>query len=436
MEIVKERSGNEAHLRLFGRLDNHWSQSLDETLYDVARDGVRHIRLDFSGVTYVSSAGAAVLLKHYRDATALQGSLQISAASERARNALRLMGFVELLIAGSRGDAARRKTLSIPLPLESGSATFESRVLDGKKSRYSLTGSPDLRTQSSPVSVYRDVFALGVGALGANHEECKDFFGEFVAVAGGAAFMPTDGTATPDYMLSSVGLVPTVQALYAITFQGAPSYQLRFEGNSADAGVPLSEIVHACASLAGTPTVGIVMAADITGLVCARLRRSPGRSEAVHFDFPAVREWLSFTPEREFARFSCLAVGLVSASPSPSLAPFLRPVSDEHHGHFHAAVTAFRPLPRGKLPVADVVSAWFQPRSVLSVVHLLRDSRAIEGAGESEFQRGACWIFPIEERRESPIDGRESPLDEGESPLARREPPPDGSEPPAEGGAA
>jgi hypothetical protein len=60
-----------------------------------------------------------------------------------------------------------------------------------------------------------------------------------------------------------------------------------------------------------------------------------------------------------------------------------------------AIVTAFRSLPRGKLPVADVVSSWLQPRSVLSVVHLLRDARPLEGAGESEFQRGLGWIFPI-----------------------------------------
>jgi hypothetical protein len=56
-----------------------------------------------------------------------------------------------------------------------------------------------------------------------------------------------------------------------------------------------------------------------------------------------------------------------------------------------------RSLPRGKLPVTDIVSAWLQPRSVISVVHLLRDARANEGAGESAFQRGACWIFPIAE---------------------------------------
>lgn len=400
MEIVKERTGSVVHLRLFGRLDNHWSQSLDEALHEVAREGARQVQLDFSGVTYLSSAGAAVLLKHHRDATALHGSLQISAASERARNTLRQMGFVELLLAGATRSAP--KTLSVPLPSESESASYESRVLDGKKAELSLIGSPDLKTQSSPLSIYRDVFALGVGALGANHDECRELFGEFVGAAGGAVFMPTDGTATPDYMVSTVGLVPAVQAMYAIAFRGSPAYQLRFEANTPDAGVPLSDIARACASLAETPTVGIVMAADITGLVCARLRRSPAGADAVQFDFPAVREWLSFTPEKEFARFSGLVVGVASASPSPSLAPFLRPVSEEYQGHFHAVVTAFRSLPRGKLSIADVVSAWLQPRSVVSVVHLLRDARPRDasrlvdaGAGESEFQRGVCWIFPI-----------------------------------------
>lgn len=396
MDIVKERADNVVHLRLFGRLDNHWSQSLDDVLHDVAREGARHVRLDFSGVTYVSSAGAAVLLKHQRDAAALHGSLKISAASERARNTLRQMGFVELLIAGGSAGAVPRKTLSIPLPLDSERATYESRVLDGRKSDYALAGRPGLGTQSTPISIYRDVFALGVGALGASHEECRDAFGEFVGAGGAAAYMPTDGTTTPDYMLSTVGLVPTVQAVYAITFRGAPSHQLRFEANTPDAGVPLSDIVRACVSLAGTPTVGIVMAADVAGLVCARLRQSPGRGEA-RFDFPAVREWLSFTPEREFARFSGLVVGLVSESPSASLAPFLRPVSDDVQGHFHAVVTAFRSLPRGKLPLAGIISAWLQPRSVISVVHLLRDTRPIEGAGESELQRGVCWIFPMRE---------------------------------------
>ena len=406
MEIVKERSGGLLHLRLSGRLDNHWSQPLDDALEEVIREGARHMRLDLTGVSYVSSAGAGVLLKRYRDAAALQGSFQISAASDRVRETLRQMALEDVLFGAPGAEGARRKTLSVPLPVDSESASFESRAFEPARSECSMFESP------AAIAIHKDVYALGVGALGTSHDECRDLFGEFVAAAGSAAFMPTDGTATPDYMLSTGTLVPEVQALYAIAFRGAPSHQLRFEANTPDAGVPFSEIVRACVSLAGASKVGIVMAAEIAGLVCARLRRSPA-SENVRFDFPAVREWLSFTPEREFARFSSLVVGLVSTSPSE----LLRPISDEHHGHFHAAVTAFRSLPRGKLEIAEVVAESFQPRSVVSVVHLLRDSRAIEGAGESEFQRGACWVFPIAEDSPLPLagEGQGEGLDSGET---------------------
>ena len=387
MDIVKEQSPGILHLRLSGRLDNHWSQPLDDALQEGIREGARHIRLDLSGVSYLSSAGAAVLMKHHRDATTLHGSLQILAASERVRKTLRHMALEAPLFGMQDGEIARHKTLSIPLSIGSERGTYESRMLGQPSVELSIHPEP------TALAIEKDAFAIGVGALGSSHDECRDFCGEFVAAAGCAAFMPTDGTSTPDYMLSTGTALPEVQAQYAIAFRGTPSHQLRFEANTPDAGVSLSEIVQACLSLAETSTAGIVMVAEVAGLICARLRRSPAQ-DGVRFDFPAVRDWLSFTPEREFARFSSVVVGVASSSPSAPLGKFLRPLSDATQGHFHAAVTAFRSLPRGRLEVAEVVRESFQPRGVVSVVHLLRDARPIEGAGESEFQRGACWVFP------------------------------------------
>jgi hypothetical protein len=43
------------------------------------------------------------------------------------------------------------------------------------------------------------------------------------------------------------------------------------------------------------------------------------------------------------------------------------------------------------------VNTLFDTTSLQGVLHLLTDDRAIEGAGESEFVRGACWIAPIGE---------------------------------------
>ncbi len=207
--------------------------------------------------------------------------------------------------------------------------------------------------------------------------------------------MPTDGTSTPDYMISRGDLVPEIQALYAITFTGSPAHLLRFEARPAGSAVPLGELLDTCASIAGTAEFGVVMAGEVSGLICAALRRSPAGRDAARFDFPAVREWLSFTPEHEYPRSSSHVVGVASASPSEAARPFLRPVSDGLQGHFHAAVTAFRSLQQGKISIADVLAKAFRPRSVLSVVHLLRDNRPIEGAGESEFLRGAIWLFPL-----------------------------------------
>ena len=394
MEIVKERAGNVTNVRVSGRLDNHWSRPFDDALDEVLREGARHVRLDLTGVSYLSSAAVDVLMKAYRETAALQGTLLLSAASDGVRNVLRLMELEDLLFGSPAAEVARRRTLSVPLPVASQRASYESRRLEEGRAVCRLVGDPSAREQSFSIDVERDLFALGVGALGSSHEECREIFGEFVAVGGSAAFMPTDGTSTPDYMSSSGAFAPQMQALYAIVFQGSPGHLLRFEASTPGGGVALNEIVRTCASLAGTPQFGLVMAAEVMGLMCVRLRQSPARGDGVQFDFPAVREWLSFTPEREHAGTSSVVVGFVSSSPSAAMRPFLRPVGDGFHGHFHAAVAAFHSLPRGAA-IADVAGLAFQPRSVLSVVHLLRDRFTVEG-GDSEFFRGTCWVFPID----------------------------------------
>jgi hypothetical protein len=311
-----------------------------------------------------------------------------------------MVALESILFAASPAPAAPAPAASLPRQIESDLAIFDCYSLAAAPSECRLLGNPGILSQgayagANSITAGEDMFALGLGAWGHDFDECRGLFGEFLAAAGSAAYMPTDGTSTPDYVMKLEELVPEIQALYAIVFRGSPCYLLRFECATRASAVPLSEVVRACASVAGTPDFGIVMAAEVAGLVCAILRRSPDQPDPARFDFPGVRDWLSFTPEHEHARTSSLVVGAASASPREPLRPFLRPVSDQHHGHFHAAVTAFRSLPRGKLEIADVLAQVFQPRSVVSVVHLLRDLRPIEGAGESEFLRGACWVFPL-----------------------------------------
>lgn len=404
MEIVKERAGDYLDVRVSGRLDNHWSTPFDEAIEEMIREGAHHLRVDLTDVTYLSSAGIGALMKAYSDTTNLQGSFVISAASDRVRTVLKMVA-LESLLFGEEVEPERRiataPATATVTQIQSEHALFECHSLPGAPCDVQLVGDPTkLQTgfdESTRLIAAPDVFALGVGALGHSYDECRGLFGEFLAAAGTAAYMPTDGTSTPDYMTRSGELVAEIQALYAIVFRGSPSHLLRFEGATQGSSVPLSEIVSVCAEVAGTPQVGIVMAAEVSGLICTLLRRSP--VEASRFDFPAVREWLSYLPEHEHARSSSIVVGIAEQSALCTVhsAQFLRPVSENMHGHFHAAVTAFRSLPRGRVDMTDVLAQAIQPRSVTSIVHLLRDDRPIEGGGESEFLRGACWVFPIGE---------------------------------------
>jgi anti-sigma B factor antagonist len=401
MEIVRQRSGDVLELRVSGRLDNHWSGPFEEALAEIVREGIHHVRVDLTAVNYLSSAGIGALMIGYNEMQALQGSFVVTAASDRVLSILQMVGLESILFATSQ-VATAEPDRALPKQIQSESALFESWTLDARPSTLHLSGRPDILTErayaagdAGSLTAASDRYALGVGALGHGFDECRNLFGEFVVAGGIAASMPTDGTTTPDYMMTSGDLVPEMQTLYAIEFRGAPAALLRFESSTTGGGTPLSEIVRVCSTIANTPSFGVVIAAEVSGLVCTRLRRSPAVDDSARFEFPAIREWLSFASEHEFARSSSLVVGIASSSPSAAIAPFVRPLHDSFAGHFHAVVTAFRSIPRGSVAIADVLQQSFQPRSILSVVHLLTDNRSIEGAGESEFQRGACWIFPL-----------------------------------------
>ena len=54
-----------------------------------------------------------------------------------------------------------------------------------------------------------------------------------------------------------------------------------------------------------------------------------------------------------------------------------------------------RPLRKGRIELKPSVAELFDGHSLQAVLHLLSDPRGFNGAGESEFFRGALWIAPV-----------------------------------------
>ena len=142
------------------------------------------------------------------------------------------------------------------------------------------------------------------------------------------------------------------------------------------------------------------MVGEAAGLVGASLRRSPALAgEAPDFDFPEIRRWLSFTPDRAFPSSQALVVGVASRGTATAngAGAFLRPIGATGlTGHFHAAAFSHRPLPRGPLELETTVASLFEAEAPRGLLHLIRDDRPASGLGESEFWRGALWAASID----------------------------------------
>jgi len=406
MEVVRERREGFLEVRIKGRLDNYWSELLAEQLEQMLQEGAHDLRLDLTEVNYLSSAGIGLLVRFRQRLHTINGTLVITNASERVRSVIKLVALEAMFfsapsVAGSVSAPAAGKAF------ERDGVTYEHFTLDLAASLVcSSAGDPaalfgGAYTASQPLEFPAASFGLGVGAFGDSFEDCEPRFGEFLAAAGAAAQSPTADSERPDYVLGSGSLVPELQALYALRCEGAFAHLLRFDaaGDARDTrSISLGRLAAAAREVAAADALGFVMVAEAAGLVGAALRRSPTVA-GERFRHPEVREWMSFSAERVHAMTTVLVVGVLSAQdpPAPALVPFLRPFTPDAAllGHFHSAVFHYRPVQLGKVELHETVAALFQPGALLSVLHLLADTRPISGAGESEFRRGACWFAPL-----------------------------------------
>jgi anti-anti-sigma factor len=401
MEITRTAADGCMELTITGRLDGYWADHLDAGLTETVREGHHRLRLNLSGVTFISSAGIAVLVKFYKRLTAIKGGLAISSASKPVRTVLDITRLSALLI--DETPAAAPETFMGRLLVRNG---LMLQVFDlapgarlvcrthGHEGTLGAADAPQGTTLACPASR----FAFGIGAFGATDAECRDRFGEFVAVAGAAGYLPGDGTGVPDYLVASDAEAPEVRALRAVACDGAFAQQFRFDVKPPGTVVALNELAAAGIDMAGG-AVGMVMVAETSGLVGASLRESPAVARTSEFfAFPAVRGRLTFTAERAFARTLTLVTGVAQRKGGPLTGNHVRPLDarGELEGHFHAAAFPFYPFKKGRIELKDTVRALFDAGGLMALLHLLHDDREIVGVGDSEFTRGACWIAPLD----------------------------------------
>lgn len=413
MEISPADLEGRRILRLRGRFDANWAGHVGEAIEGAIRTGHHEVDLDFDHVQYLSSAGIRVLVQYYKRLKAARGGLRVLRPAGTVRAVLELSGMAGMLVAAGHETPApvcatappdsgqtrvrrwNHEGLELELhPLSEG-CDFKGGV-HGDPSALAtgrVSGAVPTRLGCDP-----DLVAVGLGAFGEGREETRGRFGESLAVAGAVLSMPTDGSSVPDYQVAEDRLVPGIELLYGLSGRGKFAHLLRFEAGQCPRGsAGLSDLVQLALGCTSAPALAMVFVAESACVVGATLLRSPdGADGRSPLDFPGIRDWLEFTTERTDERGVVLGVGFVERNPGAVVQPFLRPVggSSRAHGHFHAAVFPYRPLPKGRLDLVGAVDQLIQAASARSVMHLLADERPFEGMGQTDLMRGACWFSP------------------------------------------
>jgi len=410
MEITQQVNGPVVDMRASGRIDGYWAEHLEQALAGVVSAGHHRVRLDCSDVTFMSSAGIAVLMKFRKELARVDGAFHVVNPSKPVASTLALARLADLLVEGPRAAPAAAAPAAAPAPPAMRERTidgtaFEIYELDpratlacqaigepGRLANGSFTEAYPLGTDAAP-----PLFAVGVGAFGDSFDDCRPRFGELLSVAGATVYQPADGTNVPDYLVASGGLAADVRVLYGMSATGRFSHVLRFESSEPGAAIGLSRLLRACLDIAAVPAIGVALVAETSGLVGAALRRSPAEplAEGDFFTHPGVRTRLAFTAQPAFTRSVALAAGIVSRVTGGPATPQLRSLGAGCDGHLHGAAFPFRAIRKGRIDLADTVTALFESDPPLGVLHLVHDDREAAGSGESELVRGACWLAPL-----------------------------------------
>lgn len=422
MQIELSSAGELLELELSGVLDNDSATHLSDAIDDAVHDGWHRVLVRLTGITYLSSAGISVLLAAKKQFAELHGVFGICDLQPDVERVLQQTRVLDGLTCDP--DSARKGSLTgtatrmskMRVASEDGVELQIFRIKSAGTFQCELVGTPQsfhenthslTECSCTAVSFPQSSIGLGLGALGTDFESSRSRFGEFLSVAGTVAQSAPAGSSLPDYQISRGEFSPTVQTGYGIKCHGEFSHLIRFNATDTGQPIPLKKLVRQSMQTIETDLATVVLLAECSGLVGTQLRQSPVTvgvdSDDSRFEFPQIREWLSYSSEQVHRRTLALCVGIASSEKSgpkgSTLQNFLRPMeeSESLSGHFHAAVFPYRPLKKRTLDLHVSVTDLFDSGSIQDVLHLLTDNRPINGAGESEFIGGACWIGPIKQ---------------------------------------
>lgn len=98
MEIEYRKSGANVTVFLFGEIDHHNAQTINQKIDKIIEsEGAKHLVLDFHKVSFMDSSGIGVVLGRYKRMTARAGKISMIGATPLIKKIFVLSGVDKLI---------------------------------------------------------------------------------------------------------------------------------------------------------------------------------------------------------------------------------------------------------------------------------------------------------------------------------------------------
>ena len=393
MEIVSKKWNVFDVLEIQGRIDGLASAGLKRSIDNAAVNGRRSLVLDFTNVSYMSSAGLRVILQSHKALNHIGGELTLVSVPPAIMQVFIISGMISFL----KILDELRSLLPVSIP-EGNSSEITEINLDGISfewleascchGKFFAFGSEDKLLNAcygqADTVVYKPAeitFGLGLAALGEDYSDYKSLFGESVVI--GHHFFSYPAVARPvvDYSYFSPMSQHSLNFLYGFGINGEFARILRFDVTHNPLSVEV--LLNAAGKVAETGVFGVVILGMSGGIHGMHLKKSPiienqpesgNILDATHFPY-----WMNFSLESEEINKTIVACGVVVKTSGIQNPGLKRSLPENGAMHLHAAVFEnglwSNNIKEFGNELLRIVTE-FEPQKVL---HLLPDSKLKSG---------------------------------------------------------
>ncbi|MEI8004979.1 MAG: STAS domain-containing protein [Bacteroidota bacterium] len=359
-----------------GRIDGLTSSTVNKLFEQAAEDGNHNIVVDFSAVSYISSAGLRVFLQAQKKLKPVGGEVILLSMQETAVDVFRISGMHNLFRMISSLDELGE--VSVPEAagraeehFVSGDGIYEWEFRDVPDGKYSgignagkLNSSGFSRQDIVTISQSELQFAAGLGSVGETVQDYCDLFGESLVAAHNFFGYPAAEQPAVDYAWYSKTYPGAVHFLHGFRFSGEFGALIRFD--SADP-LELLAIARKSAEISGKDFFGLVLIAKSAGIYGLNLKKTPWQEKMPNppdiMHESNFSDWFDFPVEDTDLHNTVLAAGIYSKS------------GDEEELHMHGVIFAKGLTGRSGMDLNAELQRLIHASEPLRVVHLLEESR-------------------------------------------------------------